>query len=122
VNEVVVARKTQIVLEDDLTGDLLEDGAGETVSFALDGTSFEIDLSADNASEMREALSRYTEAARKVSSQARRTSASASPRKAAGTGRSDLAEIREWAKSNGHEVSERGRIANAVVAAYDAAH
>lgn len=117
-----MARKTQIMLEDDLTGDLLEDGAGETVSFALDGTSFEIDLSADNASEMREALSRYTEAARKVSSQTRRTSATASPKKAAGTGRSDLAEIREWAKSNGHEVSERGRIANAVVEAYDAAH
>ena len=117
-----MARKTQIMLEDDLTGDLLDDGAGETVSFALDGTSFEIDLSSDNATEMREALSRYTDAARKVSSSTRRTSASASPRKAAGTGRSDLAEIREWAKSNGHEVSERGRIANAVVEAYDAAH
>lgn len=121
-DEVGVARKTQIVLEDDLTGDLLEDGTGETVLFAFDGTSFEIDLSTDNATEMREALSRYTGAARTVSSASPRASASPSSRKAAGTGRSDLAEIREWAKSHGHEVSERGRIKNTVMEAYDAAH
>ena len=116
-----MARKTQIILEDDLTGDLLADGAGESVSFSLDGTSYEIDLSTENAGTMREALSRYTGAARKVSA-ARRTSVTGSPRKSSGGGRTDLAAVREWAKANGHEVSERGRVAGSVLEAYDAAH
>ena len=110
-------------LEDDLTGEALEDGAGGTVTFALDGISYEIDLSDDNAAEMREALSRYTAAARKVTTSGRRQSSSgAAPKRATGGGRTDLAAIREWAKANGREVSERGRIAGAVVEAYDAAH
>ena len=118
-----VARKTQIMLEDDLTGELLDDGAGDTISFALDGTSYEIDLSDDNAAEMREVLSRYTAAARKVATSGRRSaSGGGAPKRASGGGRTDLAAIREWAKANGHEVSERGRIAGAVVEAYDAAH
>ncbi|WP_092807891.1 histone-like nucleoid-structuring protein Lsr2 [Klenkia marina] len=118
-----MARKMQIMLEDDLTGEALEDGAGDTVTFALDGTSYEIDLSDDNAAEMREALSRYTAAARKVTTSGRRQAGSGgAPKRASGGGRTDLAAIREWAKANGHEVSERGRIAGAVVEAYDAAH
>jgi len=118
-----VARKTQIMLEDDLTGELLEDGAGETISFALDGTSYEIDLSEENAGRLRDDLGRYTAAARKVSSSTRRAASSSGvPKRSSGGGRTDLAAIREWAKVNGHEVSERGRIAGAVVEAYDAAH
>lgn len=119
-----MARKTQIMLEDDLTGELLEDGAGETISFALDGTSYEIDLSEENAGRLRDDLARYTGAARKVSSSARRSGSTSggAKRSAGGGGRTDLAAIREWAKANGHEVSERGRIAGAVVEAYDAAH
>ena len=116
-----MVRKTQIMLEDDLSGRLLEEGAGETVLFALDGTSYEIDLSTENAGAMRQSLSRYTDAARKVSA-ARRTSVTGSPRKSSGGGRSDLAAVREWAKENGHEVSERGRVAGSVLEAYDAAH
>lgn len=113
----------QIMLEDDLTGEALEDGAGDTVTFALDGTSFEIDLSDDNAALMREALSRYTAAARKVSTTGRRSAGNTGgAKRASANGRSELAAIREWAKANGHEVSERGRIAGAVVQAYDAAH
>ena len=118
-----VARKMQITLEDDLTGEALEDGAGDTVTFALDGTSYEIDLSDDNATEMREALSRYTAAARKVSASGRRPAGNGGgAKRSGGGGRSDLGAIREWAKTNGHEVSERGRIAGAVVEAYDAGH
>lgn len=117
-----MARKTQIFLEDDLTGDLLEEGTGETVAFSLDGTTYEIDLSEDNAQELRDALSRYTAAARKVAPAGRRSAASTNSRRASGGGRSDTAAIREWARTNGHEVSERGRIPRTVLEAYDAAH
>jgi len=118
-----MARKTQILLEDDLTGDVLKVGAGETVHFALDNTSYEIDLSEDNATQLRKDLARYVEAGRKVSGSPRRgTGTSAPARSSTGAKRTDLVQIREWAKANGHEVSERGRIAGAVVEAYDAAH
>ena len=116
-----MARKMQIMLEDDLTGDVLEDGAGETVLFGLDGTAYEIDLSTSNAADLREAFARYTGAGRKVAAQ-RGGGSSSSGRRSAGGGRQDLAAIREWAKANGHEVSERGRIKTSVIEAYDAAH
>jgi hypothetical protein len=118
-----MARKTKILLEDDLTGDVLEDGAGETVHFAVDGTFYEIDLSTENAAALRDDLARYVGAARKVGGAGGRRGGGASAARAGSPAkRTDLAEIREWAKANGHEVSERGRIAGAVVEAYDAAH
>jgi len=118
-----VARKTTIVLEDDLTGQVLEDGHGETVAFALDGQSYEIDLSGDNAGQLRADLGRYVDAARKVST----SRSAASGRRPAGggsaaSGRKDTGAIRTWARENGHEVSERGRVPSSVVEAYDAAH
>jgi hypothetical protein len=108
-----VARKTTIVLEDDLSGDVLEQGRGETIAFALDGQSYEIDLSEENSAQLRADLSRYVDAGRK-------TSAAASS--SAGAGRKDTGDIRAWARENGHEVSGRGRIPSSVVEAYDAAH
>jgi len=116
-----VARKTTIVLEDDLSGEVLEQGRGETVVFALDGQSYEIDLSEENSAQLRSDLSRYVDAARKTSAprggaSGRRAAASNS----AAAGRKDTGEIRTWARKNGHEVSERGRIPSAIVEAYDA--
>src|SRR5215211_6454967 len=58
-----MARKVQVILSDDLDENL---SADETVSFSLDGTSYEIDLADKNAKEMRDVLSRYVSAARKV--------------------------------------------------------
>lgn len=118
-----MARKTTIVLEDDLTGEVLGEGRGETVSFALDGQGYEIDLSEDNSTQLRNDLRRYVDAARKTSA----PRYSASGRRAAATGsaasgRKDIGAIRSWARENGHEVSERGRIPFSVVEAYDAAH
>lgn len=118
-----MARKTMIVLEDDLTGEVLEEGRGETMSFALDGQSYEIDLSGDNATQLRADLRRYVDAGRKTSASrrnasGRRPAASGS----AAPGRKDTGEIRNWARQNGREVSERGRIPSSVVEAYDAAH
>ncbi len=115
-----MARKVQVILSDDLDENL---SADETVSFGLDGTNYEIDLSEKNATEMREALSRYVQAARKVGRAGR--AASGGGRSRATGGRMDREQagaIREWARKNGHQVSERGRIPASVVEAYEAAH
>ena len=116
-----MARKTRIVLEDDLTGDVLEEGRGETLRFGLDGQSYEIDLSGDNARELRESLQRYTRAGRKVSGSERGRGGGRGVGAERRSGRQDTAAIREWARVQGHQVSERGRIPNEVVAAYEAA-
>ncbi|HEY0249592.1 MAG TPA: Lsr2 family protein [Gryllotalpicola sp.] len=112
-------------LVDDLTGDVIADGAGETIFFAFDGRSYEIDLSEKNAAEFREALKPYAEAGR-------RTSALTTPRPVARTrprGASSAshwsagyAAVREWAQANGIEVSPRGRVADSVMTAYEEAH
>lgn len=107
-----MAKRTQVIYVDDLTGETLPDGQGQTVTFSLDGTSYELDLNKDNADKLREDFKRYTQAARRVGRQT-------SP---ARRNRQDTAAIREWAKANGHEVNERGRIPSAVVEAYEAAN
>ncbi|HEY4631913.1 MAG TPA: Lsr2 family protein [Blastococcus sp.] len=115
-----MARKVQVILSDDLDESL---SADETVSFSLDGTSYEIDLAEKNATEMRDALSRYVSAARKVGG--RGTRGSGGGRSRAGGGRMDREQagaIREWARKNGHAVSDRGRIPASVVEAYESAH
>ncbi|MCZ2857413.1 histone-like nucleoid-structuring protein Lsr2 [Blastococcus sp. VKM Ac-2987] len=116
-----MARRTRIVLEDDLSGEVLDEGRGETLSFGLDGQSYEIDLSGENSAEMRASLKRYVDVARKVSSSRRRDVGRAPQRSASGK-RMDTTAIREWARANGHEVSDRGRVTASVVQAYDAAH
>ena len=78
------------------------------MSFSLDGTSYEIDLAEKNAKEMRDAFSRYVSAARKVG---RGTRASGGGRSRATGGRMDREQagaIRDWARKNGHSVSDRG--------------
>lgn len=117
-----MARKTKIVLVDDLSGDVLEEGAGETVSFRLDGQSYEIDLSAENAGKMRDDFSRYVGHGRKVASSGSAGRQSASRGRPSAEGKRDLGPVREWARQNGHDVSERGRVRASVIEAYDAAH
>jgi hypothetical protein len=117
-----MARKVQVILSDDLDDSI---SADETVTFALDGTTYEIDLSEKNASEMRDVLGRYVSAARKVSSRGTRASGAGRSRATGGGGRMDREQagaIREWARKNGHEVSDRGRIPASVVEAFEAAH
>jgi hypothetical protein len=114
-----MARKVQVILSDDLDENLPAD---ETVSFALDGTNYEIDLAEKNAKEMREVFSRYVSAARKVGRAGRATGGG---RSRSGGGRMDREQagaIREWARRNGHQVSDRGRIPASVVQAYEDAH
>lgn len=112
-----MAQKVTTHLVDDLTGDTIEHG-GTTIQFAFDGTAYEIDLSDDNADAFREAVSDYVAAARKVTGRTGHTASTSKPR----SNSDELAKIREWAAANGHEVSVRGRISQAVRDAYDAAH
>ena len=117
-----MARKVQVILSDDLDDSI---SADETVTFALDGTTYEIDLSEKNASEMRDVLGKYVSAARKVSSRGTRASGAGRSRATGGGGRMDREQagaIRDWARKNGHDVSDRGRIPASVVEAYEAAH
>jgi Lsr2 len=100
-------------LIDDLDGG----DAEETVPFALDGVSYEIDLSSKNAKKLRTALESYVEHARKPSALARRGKAA---RPASNRERS--ADIRSWAKQRGIAVNERGRIPAQVVQQYEDAH
>jgi len=116
-----MAQKVQVVLIDDIDGG----DAHETVTFALDGVSYEIDLNEDNAAKLRDAFALWVGNARRVSGR----SSSAGSRNGGGrtsarrsSGGEDTAAIREWAKSHGHQVSERGRISAAVREAYDKAH
>ena len=77
-----MAQKVTSHLVDDLSGDVIEDGKGRTVQFAFDGSSYEIDLTDDNADNFREALSDYVAAARKVSGRNGRATSSGSTPKA----------------------------------------
>ena len=119
-----MARKVQVILSDDLDEDVPAD---ETVSFSLDGTNYEIDLSEKNAEELRNAFSRYVQAARKVGRGSGRASGGGRSRATGGGGggrmdREQAGAIRDWARKNGHNVSDRGRIPASVVDAYEAAH
>ncbi|MBA3411907.1 MAG: Lsr2 family protein [Geodermatophilaceae bacterium] len=112
-----MARKVQVILTDDLDGN----GADETVTFALDGTSYEIDLSAKNSKALRDAFAPYVGHARRVT-KGRRSGASANGRSSATTDRAQTQAIRDWARRSGHQVSDRGRIPSAVLEAFNAAH
>ncbi|MDO9457183.1 Lsr2 family protein [Nocardioides sp.] len=111
-----MAQKVNIVLVDDLDGTEAE----ETVAFGLDGTSYEIDLNTKNAKALRESLAGYVGYARKVPT-SRRTGGTRKTAAAATNGGTSAAEIREWARSNGYEVPERGRIPGNVREAFEAA-
>lgn len=117
-----MARRIVHQLVDDLDGTELEVGSGETVLFSLDGIAYEIDLTDDNAQALRDALAPYVSAGRRVSGGRSGSSGSDSGRKRRRTGQHDYGPVREWAKSNGYTVSERGRVPAAVLEAYEAAH
>ena len=110
-----MAQKVQVLLLDDISGG----EASETVTFALDGKSYEIDLNEANAKKLRDALDPYLKAGR-------RSGAGRSARGTRGAGRAgaagpDTAKIRAWAKENGYEVNDRGRVPANIREAYEKA-
>ncbi|GAA2961784.1 histone-like nucleoid-structuring protein Lsr2 [Actinokineospora diospyrosa] len=115
-----MAQKTIVQLYDDLDGSAGEDI--RPVEFSLDGANYEIDLNEANATRLREQLAEFVAAARRTGGRVKRhTAPSAKP---AGDTRSkeQTKAIRDWARQNGHEISERGRIPSAVVEAFEEAH
>ena len=115
-----MARRIVHQLVDDLDGTVLDIGSGETVLFSLDGVAYEIDLTDDNAGALRNAIAPYVSAARSISSS--RGGSAAKSRNRRQPGRQDYSAIRAWAKDNGFQVSERGRVPASVIDAYEAAH
>ncbi len=113
-----MAQKVQVILVDDIDGG----AADETVSFSLDGVSYEIDLSTANAAAFRDSLAQYVGTARKIGRSTAGRSAGSNGRRRSSGGDNRTAQIREWARSNGHPVNERGRIPATIVEAYDKAH
>jgi hypothetical protein len=109
-----VAQKIQILFIDDLDGSAAEG----TVRFGLDGTEYEIDLNAEHAKNMREALARYVNAGRRVGGSARKPARGSSRRPANGL---NTTEVREWARAQGIEVKDRGRVPADLVVKFKAA-
>lgn len=109
-----MAQKVQVILVDDVDGG----EATETVSFGLDGVSYEIDLNGANAAQLRESFATWIGHARKVA----KSTAPRAARRPSGRGASNANTIREWARENGHNVNDRGRISAEIKAAYEAAH
>lgn len=113
-----MATETTTRLLDDLDGGSAE----RSVTFAFEGKQYKLDLSKKNIASFEKALKPYIAAAEEVTASRRMSSSKGRhPRKSTGRARTDLAAVREWARANGFEVSERGRISAEVMEAYEAA-
>ena len=109
-----MAQKIRTLFVDDLDGSAAEG----TVRFGLDGTEYEIDLNDEHARELRDALARYAGAARRTSGAARRPARTGRRAPAGGL---NTTEVREWAKAQGIEVKDRGRVPAELVVRFRAA-
>ena len=109
-----MAQKIQILLIDDLDGSEAEG----TVRFGLDGADYEIDLNAGHARALRDALARYVHAARRAGGGARPPARGGRRAPAGGV---DSTEVREWAKAQGIDVKDRGRVPAELVVKFKAA-
>jgi hypothetical protein len=109
-----VAQKIQTLFIDDLDGSAAEG----TVRFGLDGTEYEIDLNEEHAKQLRDALARYVSAARRANGAARRPARTGRRTSASGP---NTTEVREWAKAQGIEVKDRGRVPAELVVKFKAA-
>jgi hypothetical protein len=110
-----MAKQTTVTITDDLDGS----ANAKEVSFSLNGKTWVIDLSAKNRAALEKALKPYIAKATEQGRQSRRGKATRPSSRS--TSRTDVAAVRDWAKNNGHQVSDRGRISVDVLKAYDAA-
>ena len=108
-----MAQKIQTLFIDDIDGGPAEG----TVRFSLDGTEYEIDLNGQHSEELRSAFAKYVTHARKVGAATRRA-VRGSGRRGAST--IDTAKVREWAKAEGYDIKNRGRVPSDLVAKYQA--
>ncbi|MGO9081348.1 MAG: histone-like nucleoid-structuring protein Lsr2 [Streptosporangiaceae bacterium] len=114
-----MAQRTVVTVVCDLPHEDEVEGK-ETVSFSIDGTSFEIDLCTTHAKELHDKFGGYVDHARRANSVAAAAGRRRKPR--TGPGRERSSEIRAWARERGHKVSERGRIPASIIRDYEAAH
>ncbi len=126
-----MAQKVQVMVVCDVHDDEVE--GAETVSFGLDGTSYEVDVCEEHAATLRDAFAPFVGAARRAGrgeqgqqkrgGRGRRSSSDGGGSgRGSGSNKERTQAIRDWARENGYKVSERGRLSGEVVAAYDAAH
>jgi hypothetical protein len=112
-----MAERVVHLLIDDLDGSQIPPATGERLTFALRGTKFRIDLSEENVAKFDAAIQPFVDAATQIGGRRRRTRRSDDEKAA----RMRAASIRRWADKNGYDVSKRGRLASAVVEAFEAA-
>jgi hypothetical protein len=110
-----MAQRVEVQLTDDLDGVDIPAGNGQTVAFDLDGKSYEIDLSNKNAAVFRKVLAPYVDAGRLL----RNTRGAQVTRTHIGA---DNHTVKQWARSNGYEVNDRGRIPKQIREAFEAAN
>lgn len=116
-----MAQKTTIQLVDDLDGTTSDDIT--TVTFGLDGVDYEIDLTAANAGSLHNTLAEFVASARRTGGRLKYgLAAAAAPPSESGRSKEQTQAIRDWAKSNGHNVADRGRIPAGVIDAFEEAH
>ena len=108
-----MAQKIQTLFVDDLDGSEAEG----TVRFGLDGTEYEIDLNTEHAQALRNALAHYVSASRRAGGARRHARGG---RRASANGVNST-EVREWAKAQGIEVKDRGRVPAELVVKFKAA-
>ncbi|EMY34184.1 Lsr2 protein [Arthrobacter crystallopoietes BAB-32] len=107
-----MAQEVKVILVDDLDGG----SADETVRFSLDANNFEIDLSADHAQQLRDALQPFVAKARKAQPRGAKSKSAPAVRT------QDASAVRAWARENGYTVSDRGRVQSEILEAYRRAH
>jgi hypothetical protein len=124
-----MAQVTVVQLVDDIDGTHIGNGEGETVTFSLDGAAYEIDVTNEHAKQLRDAIALYVANGRRVGGARGRAASSgnvpAQRRSGSASGKRDPEQtkaIKEWARANGHQVADRGRIPQSVMQAYEAAH
>lgn len=112
-----MAQRVQVLLVDDLDGG----EADETVTFALDGVTYEIDLTTKNADKLRDLLNPYTDSGRRTGGRHRGPGVKPSLHRKTSSG-PDTSMIRIWAKEKGYEINDRGRVPATIREAYEKAH
>jgi hypothetical protein len=115
-----MAQKVVVELVDDLDGTASDDIS--TVVFGLDGAQYEIDLNGDNADRLRDVLGSYVTAARRTGGRVKRVTPPSSTAISPAAGREQTKAIRDWARNNGFDLADRGRIPAHVIDAFDNAH
>ncbi|MGI8416229.1 MAG: histone-like nucleoid-structuring protein Lsr2 [Nakamurella sp.] len=113
-----MATQTIVTYVSDLSGDIIDDGGG-SVEFSINGAEYTIDLTAKEVDKLNKALETYVDNATRLGGRRKVRISSSS---GGGRGKEQLQAIRDWARKNGYEVSDRGRIAAEIQEAFDAAH